>query len=58
MFCGILIGIFASVVARFNRAMGKEPITETFIILFFGYTSHIIVEAFGFSGILSAFVCG
>jgi len=52
------MGILTSLVTRFNRALGKEPITETMIVVLMGYSSHMIVEAKGYSGIISVLVCG
>jgi len=45
MLAGFIMGIITSFITRFNRALGKEPITETMIVVLMGYTSHIIVEA-------------
>ena len=58
MLFGFFMGLFTSLITRFNRALGKEPITETMIVVLMGYSSHMIVEAYGYSGIISVFVCG
>lgn len=61
MICSLVIGIVfgfgLSYFMKINPKLTKRPIKESSLILITGYSSYLLSELLGLSGIISLFTC-
>lgn len=59
--CSILIGVSFGLgnayIYKKLKELEKNHVREIFLLLLFAYTSYIISELLGFSGVITLFVC-
>lgn len=54
---GVIFGLLCSYIFKIMN-LENHSVREIFLILLFAYASYITSELFGFSGIMTLFVCG
>lgn len=55
---GIGIGLVSAFVFKHVKSLQHHPVLEIFLIMLFGYSSYLLAELFGLSGIMTLFFCG
>jgi len=55
---GIAIGLFSGLVFKQVKSLQHHPVLEVFLIMLFGYSSYLVAELLGLSGIMTLFFCG
>jgi NhaP-type Na+/H+ or K+/H+ antiporter len=55
---GIAVGLISAFVFKQIKSLQHHPVLEIFLILLFGYSSYLLAELFGLSGIMCLFFCG
>lgn len=55
---GIAIGLISAFITKRVTSLHHHPVLEIFLIMLFGYSSYLLAELWGLSGIMTLFFCG
>lgn len=55
---GIAVGLISAFVFKHVKSLQHHPVLEIFLIILFGYSSYLLAEILGLSGIMTLFFCG